>query len=141
MMFACGYFLYTEGLWSYASFAAIEVIIISSLAAALILLDAISAFRCKSPAGAKQDGNKVITGADYESEDDDEGKRIRKNKKWQDVAPDEFGGNDSMRPLQDAGVQIDTVIREPSRHELSLGEVRLNEETKRQIIMLEELAR
>jgi hypothetical protein len=82
MLFACGYFLYTEGLWSYTSFAAIEVIIISSLAAALILLDAISAFRCKAPAGSKQDGNKVVTGADYESEDDDEGKRIRKNKKW-----------------------------------------------------------
>jgi|LauGreDrversion4_2_1035121.scaffolds.fasta_scaffold276588_3 hypothetical protein len=46
-----------------------------------------------------------------------------------------------MRPLQDAGVQMDTVIREPSRHELGLGEDRLNEETKRQIIMLEELAR
>ena len=46
-----------------------------------------------------------------------------------------------MRPLQDAEVQLDTVIREPSRHELGRNDDRLNEETKRQIIMLEELAR
>lgn len=73
MLFACSYFLYVEGLFSYASFVAIEVIVLSSLAAALMLLDAVSALKCKTASGSssRQDGNKVITGADYESEDDD----------------------------------------------------------------------
>jgi hypothetical protein len=49
MIFACGYFIYIEGLYSYASFVAIEVIVISTMAASFSLVDAISALRCKSP--------------------------------------------------------------------------------------------
>jgi hypothetical protein len=94
MLFACGYFLYIEGLFSYASFVAIEVIVISSLAASLMLLDAISALKCKtSESKYKQDGNKVITGLDYESEDDNEGKRIARKKKWKDMG-DELGADE-----------------------------------------------
>lgn len=48
MMFACGYHLYVDGLFSYASFVAIEVIIISSILASLMMLDAISALKLRS---------------------------------------------------------------------------------------------
>lgn len=47
MMFACGYFLYSQGIFSYTGFLAIEVITISTVMASLTLLDATSALRCR----------------------------------------------------------------------------------------------
>ena len=46
MMFAVCYYLYIDGIFSYAGFAAIEVIAISTVSACLILLDAASALKC-----------------------------------------------------------------------------------------------
>jgi hypothetical protein len=46
MMFACSYYLYSEGLFSYPGFISIEVIALSTLIACLMLLDAVSAIRC-----------------------------------------------------------------------------------------------
>jgi hypothetical protein len=46
MIFSCGYFLHVDGLFSYAGFAAIEVIAISFLMCALTFLDAISIIKC-----------------------------------------------------------------------------------------------
>lgn len=47
MMYACGYFLYSEGLFSYTSFVAIEVICISTVMAILMLVDAMQGLRCR----------------------------------------------------------------------------------------------
>jgi len=81
MMFACAYYLYIDGLFSYASFVAIEVIAISTLMACLMLLDAISALKCNTKPDSKLiDANKVATGADYESEDDLPNKKILKRR-------------------------------------------------------------
>lgn len=46
MMFAVCYYLYIDGIFSYAGFAAIEVIAISTVSGCLILLDAASALKC-----------------------------------------------------------------------------------------------
>lgn len=50
MIFACAYFLYIEELFSYASYVAIEVVVISTFAASFMIIDAISALKCKTKA-------------------------------------------------------------------------------------------
>lgn len=97
MMFACSYYLYTEGLFSYASFVAIECIALSTLIASLMLLDAVSALKFSSKNTAS-DKNKVMTGADYESEDEGAAKKIRKKNRNKEM--DEFGA-DEVEPLGD----------------------------------------
>ena len=76
MMCATGYFLSTDGLYSYAGFAAIEVIVLSSLMAMMTLLDAITGMRrtathqepnYKRRKVKPQDGADVM--GDYESDD------------------------------------------------------------------------
>lgn len=47
MMFACGYFLWIDGIFSYAGFVAVEVISVSTMTTLLTFLDAISALRCR----------------------------------------------------------------------------------------------
>lgn len=82
MLFACSYFLYSDGLFSYAGFAAIEVIAVSTLMCALTLLDAISILRCSvSPSNRlikaiKQ--NRAQVQIDYESDNDLDKKRRSK---------------------------------------------------------------
>ena len=81
MMFACSYFLYDDGLFSYAGFAAIEVILVSTVSACLLLIDAISALKCITPKENKvnvEGAARVAAGADYESEDENTKKRIMK---------------------------------------------------------------
>ena len=82
-MFACAYFLYSDTIFSYTGFIAVEVIFISTLGASLLLLDATTALRCKVkdkdlssvvPANAAR----LALGADYESEDEMDGKKLRK---------------------------------------------------------------
>lgn len=73
MMVSCAYFLYSDGIISYAGFAALECIAISTLATFLMLLDAVSALRCNKPREKKQVQHgvaRVAAGADYESEDE-----------------------------------------------------------------------
>lgn len=79
MMVACSYYLYQDGLFSYASFAAIECIALSTLIASLMLLDAVSALKLTNKSTAS-DKNKIVTGADYESEDENDVKKLRKKK-------------------------------------------------------------
>ena len=47
MMLSCGYFLVSDGMFSYAGFVAIEVIALSSILMVLMLLDAVSVLKCK----------------------------------------------------------------------------------------------
>lgn len=49
MMFSCGYFLYFEGIFSYAGFVAIEVLVISTLSSGVMLMDALTALKCGIP--------------------------------------------------------------------------------------------
>lgn len=73
MMGACIYFIMTDGFWSLAGFVAAEVICLSTLVAMLLLIDAISAIKCKT-VGKRVKVNRetvVATGADYESDEDE----------------------------------------------------------------------
>jgi hypothetical protein len=78
MMFACILHLYTDGLFSYASFAAIEVICISTLLASIMLLDSVTAVKNKARSTATEIRNKIATGADYESDDEMKLGKLRK---------------------------------------------------------------
>jgi hypothetical protein len=71
MMASCCYFLVQDGFWSYAGFVACEVILISTVLAVLMLLDALSSIKCKT-VGKKKSNRavRVATGADYESDED-----------------------------------------------------------------------
>ena len=80
MMAACGYFILTDGFWSYPGFVAGEVIVLSSLQAMLLAIDAISAIKCKTVGKSKSKKAKVVkvaTGAEYESDEDE--MELRKN--------------------------------------------------------------
>ena len=46
MMLACGYFVYTENIFSYTGFCAIETIAVSTLIVCLLFLDAITVIKC-----------------------------------------------------------------------------------------------
>ena len=73
MMGACIYFIMTDGFWSLTGFVAAEVICLSTLIAMLLLIDAISAIKCKT-VGKRVKVNRetvVATGADYESDEDE----------------------------------------------------------------------
>jgi len=74
MMFACVYFMATDGFFSYAGFISLEVITISSISFFMIFLDAIKVLRCQM--NAKQLA--VKAGIDYESDDDKPQKKINK---------------------------------------------------------------
>lgn len=102
MMYACGYFLYSDGLFSYTSFVAIEVICISTVMAILMLIDAMQGLRCRSRKDTKLLDSKIVKsniGADYESEDENQEKRIMKKRKDQlEFGADEV--NDSNAPFR-----------------------------------------
>jgi len=113
MMFSCGYFILTDGFWSYPGFVAVEVIFLSSIMTMLMLIDAISAIKCKTV--GKRKTNKAIrvaTGADYESDEDEMNlrKEVNKvNKQKRTEARVEFGGDsyasedDSVMDLKKGG--------------------------------------
>ena len=48
MMASCGYFIMTDGFWSYTGFVAAEVVCLSSIMTMLLAIDAISAIKCKT---------------------------------------------------------------------------------------------
>ena len=82
MMGSCAYYLVKVGFWSYAGFAACEVILLSTMLAVLMLLDALSSVKCRSIGKAKTTSRsvKVASGADYESDEDERpSKRAMKN--------------------------------------------------------------
>jgi len=101
MMVTCSYFLYSDGLFSYAGFVALEVIAISTLMSCLMLVDSVSALSCaktKAKIGAAPAPAKVqsaVVDLDYESEDEDAGKRMLKKKRGNKEV-EEFGEDDSV---------------------------------------------
>ena len=46
MLFACSYHIYLDGIHSYASYVAIEVIVLTTISSTLLLIDAMSALKC-----------------------------------------------------------------------------------------------
>lgn len=46
MMLACGYFIFTDGIFSYAGYCAIETIAVSTLIVCLLFIDSISVVQC-----------------------------------------------------------------------------------------------
>ena len=74
MMFSCIYFIMTDGFWSLPGFVASEVICLSTLIAMLLMIDAISAIKCKTVGKRVKLSEKqprVTTGAEYESDEDE----------------------------------------------------------------------
>lgn len=94
MMVSTAYFVYTDGIFSYAGFVSIEVVFISVIMFCIMALDAVSACRCKHHPKEKKayQTSKVTSGADYESEDENPGKRLVKKRK---EGGDEFGADES----------------------------------------------
>lgn len=72
MMTSCAYFVLSDGFFSYPGFVAVEVIFLSTIMTMLMLIDAISAVKCKTVGKSKTNkAVKVATGADYESDEDE----------------------------------------------------------------------
>jgi uncharacterized membrane protein len=99
MMGSCAYFILTDGLWSYPGFVAVEVIFLSSIMTMLMLIDAISAIKCKTVGKRKTNkAVRVATGADYESDEDEMNLRKQVNKAVRTnrgKVMDDFGVGDS----------------------------------------------
>jgi len=71
MMLSIAYFVYTDGIFSYAGFLGIEVVAISTVMFCMMAVDAMSGCRCNLPRERKAyQTSKVTQGADYESEDE-----------------------------------------------------------------------
>ena len=103
MMASCCYFLASVGFWSYTGFVACEVILLSTVLAVLMLLDALSSVKCKTIGKAKSNrAAKVASGVDYESDEDERPSRramkYQKNvMKRSSVGPgDSIGYDDSQ---------------------------------------------
>ena len=114
MMGACGYFIMTDGFWSYPGFVASEVVTLSTIMTMLLLIDAISAIKCKTV--GKRKTNKAIrvaTGADYESDEDEmnlkkqivRADRTVKTNRAKGKQADDFGADDS-----EYGSEVDSVM-------------------------------
>ena len=143
MMCATGYFLYTDGLYSYAGFAAIEVIVLSSLMAMMTLLDAITGMRrtatheepnFKRRKVKPQDGADPDAMGDYESDDLDsdtgkKGKRRRAKDQLEQVV--EYGDDSANIDYADRSHSSDRPLISLSKFNLNEGN--LDDETKAQI--------
>jgi hypothetical protein len=71
MMLSVAYFVYTDGIFSYAGFVCIEVVAISTVMFCMMAVDAMTGCRCNIPKERRAyQTSKVTQGADYESEDD-----------------------------------------------------------------------
>jgi len=94
MLCSCGYFLYTDGFWSYAGHVAIEVIILSTIMSILLLLDAFGGCYCGKAPQRSSHQVEVKEGAEYESDDD-----TKKRKPAKQLA--EYGDEDDSRAYLD----------------------------------------
>ncbi len=99
MMAACCYFLVTDGMFSYPGFICIEVIVLSSVMTVLMLLDAVSVLKCRV-VGKDRTNNqiKVASGLDYESDDDNQMKKVLKRRNYregEDFGADEIKSDDA----------------------------------------------
>ena len=168
MMASCVYFIMTDGFWSYPGFVAAEVVCLSSIVTMLLAIDAISAIKCKTVGKLKTNrAIRVATGADYESDEDEMNlkKQVNRATKTTRVkAQDEFGvgeseydsEEDSVRELVGAETRrgdddMDTrrgLSMRKSQYgsdhtmnsKMSAQTAMMNEEARKQIAMLEELA-
>jgi uncharacterized membrane protein YciS (DUF1049 family) len=95
MMVSCGYFLMTDGMFSYAGFVAVEVIAISSILAVLMMLDAVTVLKCRARTAEKIKNIKVNSGDDNESDFDLTTKRILMKGRRQRNEIDEFGADEA----------------------------------------------
>jgi hypothetical protein len=95
MMVACGYFIMTDGMFSYAGFVAVEVIALSSILAVLMMLDAVTVLKCRARSADKNRNVKIATGVDYESDDDLHSKRILNKGRKPRTEMDEFGADEA----------------------------------------------
>jgi hypothetical protein len=160
MIASCTYYLATLGLWSYAGFVACEVILLSTMLAVLMLLDALSSVKCKTIGKPKSNrAARVASGADYESDEDERpSRRAMKNQKnllksggimgandsdgYEDDENSEvsFGGKYKKQNKAERLVEMGS-LSDISRHDGSVAATALmDDETRRQIAMLEELA-
>ncbi len=137
MMVACGFFLMTDGLFSYAGFVAVEVVAISSTLAVLMMLDAVTVLKCRARKAEKNRNVKIKTSTDYESDEDVTSKRIlAKGRKAIRTEHDEFGADEAAD--SDEGQRT---RRGPASVADSMATSRVDDETRRQIVLLEELAK
>lgn len=118
MMAACGIFLVTDGMWSYAGFVCVEVVALSSILATLTMLDAFSVLRCRVRSTTKD--HIVAHHSEYEDDEDFTGKKLRNRRRGK--GKDEFGADE----LENAGMDPNLAA--------------MDEETRKQILLLEELA-
>lgn len=94
MMLSTAYFIYTDGIFSYAGFVSIEVIAISTVMFCMMAVDAMTGCRCNLPKERRAyQSSKVTQGADYESEDEQPGKRLVKRRR---DGGDEFGADEDI---------------------------------------------
>jgi hypothetical protein len=104
MLFTCGFFVWENKIFSYTGFSAIETIVVSTVSAFCMFIDAISALKCrvKDKMTAVEPAARVAAGADYESEDEQDRKKIMK-RKWNRNANDqiEYGADEgNTKPVQ-----------------------------------------
>lgn len=156
MMGSCIWFILTDGLYSYPGFVAVEVMTLSSIIAILLAIDAISAIKCKTVGKRKTNkAIKVATGADYESDEDEvnlKKKVLKSNKVTIGRGKDDFGLESEYDSEQDSVTELkqaNKLNRTPGRRldsensyrsQLSQQTQMMNEEARKQIAMLEELA-
>jgi len=142
MMAACCYFLVTDGMFSYPGFICIEVIVLSSVMTVLMLLDAVSVLKCRV-VGKDRTNNqiKVASGLDYESDDDNQMKKVLKRRNYRDG--EAFGADEVISEDASQGglIRYRTPGFQDSRQDSRSHTSQADEETRKQIAMLEELAR
>ena len=142
MLFACSYHIYLDSIHSYAAYVAIEVIIITTVSSTLLLIDAMSALKCWGVPNKTRDDSRYKVEGDYESEDDDPKKRLAKRKDQLEV----MGGDEDRINIELRNQSLVSADYESSMSKLhdtvsKLSGNQLDENTRRQIQMLEELAR
>ena len=74
----CIYYLIDDTVFSYAGFAALETLVITLLLASLMVVDAISVFKCEKGDAPKKLKVYAAPAADLDYESEDEGQRIKK---------------------------------------------------------------
>ena len=112
MMASCVYFIMTDGFWSYPGFVAAEVVCLSSIMTMLLAIDAISAIKCKT-VGKRGVGIKnkkeivVVTGADYESDEDERNLKRQIREGHRNKQEDVFGvDDDEYDPEEDSTIEL-----------------------------------
>lgn len=136
MMGSTAYYLATVGFWNYAGFAACEVIVISTNIFILMLLDTLSSVRCRTLGKRNKSAKaRVASGLDYESDEDSPGKRANRALKKMRVRVAAAADDDSE--LSFAGDKYKSVEQQTgSADQMAV----MDEETRKQILMLEDLA-